>query len=212
MNNIKVFTSFTTSNCYVVTPDNSGICFLIDLPPDLDETLNYINSNKLSIGGAFVTHGHYDHSLGMKEIKNNIFMNLDDEFLARNPQDQIGKLLNGLTLEQYDGEIKDIYSHQYDFLKVYSNPGHTVGSVSFEFPNLGAIFTGDFVFKESIGRTDLYSGNIASMKDSINNIFVNFDKSFDIFPGHGEYDSVKNILNNNIVLKELLDDWTSKRN
>jgi hydroxyacylglutathione hydrolase len=206
MNNIKVFRSFTTSNCYVVTPDNSGICFLIDLPPDLDETLNYINSNKLSIGGAFVTHGHYDHSLGMKEIKNNIFMNLDDEFLARNPQDQIGKLLNGLTLEQYDGEIKDIYSHQYDFLKVYSNPGHTVGSVSFEFPNLGAIFTGDFVFKESIGRTDLYSGDITSMKDSINNVFVNFDKSFDIFPGHGEYDSVKNILNNNIVLKEFLDD------
>lgn len=212
MNNIKVFTSFTTSNCYVVTPDNSGICFLIDLPPDLDETLKYVNNNNLSIGGAFVTHGHYDHSLGMKEIKNNIFMNLDDEFLARNPQDQIGKLLNGLTLEQYDGEIKDIYSHQYEFLKVYSNPGHTVGSVSFEFPNLGAIFTGDFVFKESIGRTDLYSGSIESMKDSINNIFVNFDKSFDIFPGHGEYDSVKNILNNNIVLKELLDDWTSKRN
>ena len=212
MNNIKVFTSFTTSNCYVVTPDNSGICFLIDLPPDLDEALNYINSNKLSIGGAFVTHGHYDHSLGMKEIKNNIFMNLDDEFLARNPQDQIGKILNGLILEQYDGEILDIYSHQYDFLKVYSNPGHTVGSVSFEFPNLGSIFTGDFVFKESIGRTDLYSGSIESMKDSINNIFVNFDKSFDIFPGHGEYDSVKNILNNNIVLKELLDDWTSKRN
>ena len=206
MNNIKVFTSFTTSNCYVVTPDNSGICYLIDLPPDLDETLKYVNNNNLSIGGAFVTHGHYDHSLGMKEIKNNIFMNLDDEFLARNPQDQIGKILNGLTLEQYDGEIKDIFSHQYEFLKVYSNPGHTVGSVSFEFPNLGAIFTGDFVFKESIGRTDLYSGSIESMKDSINNIFVNFDKSFDIFPGHGEYDSVKNILNNNIVLKELLDD------
>jgi hydroxyacylglutathione hydrolase len=206
MNDIKIFTSFTTSNCYVVTPDNSGICFLIDLPPDLDETLKYINKNNLSIGGAFVTHGHYDHSLGMKEIKKNIFMNLDDEFLARNPQDQIGKLLNGLTLEQYDGEIIDIYSHQYDFLKVYSNPGHTIGSVSFEFPNLGAIFTGDFVFKESIGRTDLYSGNIASMKDSINNVFVNFDKSFDIFPGHGEYDSVKNILNNNIILKELLDD------
>ena len=203
MNNIKVFTSFTTSNCYVVTPDNSGICFLVDLPPDLDETLKYINNNNLSIGGAFVTHGHYDHSLGMKEIKNNIFMNLDDEFLARNPQDQIGKILNGLILEQYDGEIKDIFSHQYEFLKVYSNPGHTVGSVSFEFPNLGAIFTGDFVFKESIGRTDLYSGSIESMKDSINNIFVNFDKSFDIFPGHGEYDSVKNILNNNIVLKEL---------
>jgi hydroxyacylglutathione hydrolase len=206
MNDIKIFTSFTTSNCYVVTPDNSGICFLIDLPPDLDETLKYINKNNLSIGGAFVTHGHYDHSLGMKEIKKNIFMNLDDEFLARNPQDQIGKLLNGLTLEQYDGEIIDIYSHQYDFLKVYSNPGHTIGSVSFEFPNLGAIFTGDFVFKESIGRTDLYSGNIASMKESINNVFVNFDKSFDIFPGHGEYDSVENILNNNIILKELLDD------
>jgi len=206
MNDIKVFTSFTTSNCYVVTPDDSGVCYLIDLPPDLDETLNYISGKGLSIGGAFVTHGHYDHSLGMKEFKSNIFMNLDDEFLARNPQEQIGKILNGLSLEQYEGEILDINLHQYDFLKVYSNPGHTIGSVSFEFSNLGAIFTGDFVFKESIGRTDLNSGSISSMKDSINNVFLNFEKSYDIFPGHGEYDSVENILNNNIVLKELLND------
>ncbi|MDA2969845.1 MAG: MBL fold metallo-hydrolase [Actinomycetota bacterium] len=206
MQTVKRFTSFTTSNCYVVTPDNSGVCFLIDLPPDLDETLSFIKSNNLAIAGAFITHGHYDHALGMKEINKNIYMNLDDEFLARNPQEQIGQLLNGISLNKYDGEINDVFSHNFDFLKVHSNPGHTKGSVSFEFNNLGIVFTGDFVFKDSIGRTDLFSGDIFEMKESINNIFLKFNKNYDVFPGHGDYESVQNILLNNYVLKEYIND------
>ena len=69
MDDIFVFTSFTTSNCYIVTPDISdGISYVIDLPPDLDPVLDYIKQENLSVGGALLTHGHFDHSLGMSSF------------------------------------------------------------------------------------------------------------------------------------------------
>ena len=66
------------------------------------------------------------------------------------------------------------------------------------------MFTGDFVFAEGIGRTDLYSGSTSEMKESINNIFLTFNKDLEVFPGHGNTDTVKNILNYNSYLKEFI--------
>ena len=75
MNDLFVFTSFTTSNCYIVTPDISdGISYVIDLPPDLDPVLDYIKQENLSVGGALLTHGHFDHSLGMSSFDGSIYI------------------------------------------------------------------------------------------------------------------------------------------
>ena len=62
------------------------------------------------------------------------------------------------------------------------------------------------MFKDGIGRTDLNGGSIGEMKDSLNNIFLNFDKELFVFPGHGPYSKVNEILNSNITLRELLND------
>ena len=62
---IYTFTSFTTSNSYIVKPFNDGKCFIVDLPPDLDNVIEFIKNNNLTVAGALITHGHYDHSLGL---------------------------------------------------------------------------------------------------------------------------------------------------
>lgn len=204
---IKIFTSFTTSNCYIVRPFNDNVCFFIDLPPDLEPALEYVKKNNLSIGGAFVTHGHYDHSLGMEKFKYPIFINLEDEFLARNPQEQIKSLLSEeVNINPYSGDLIDIKQIPHNFINVYSNPGHTKGSVSFEFPQNGYVFTGDFVFKEGIGRTDLFSGSQLEMKNSLIDVFYNFKDDFTVMPGHGSFDKVINIKNNNQYIKMMLND------
>ena len=73
MDDIYTYTSFTTSNCYILTPDiQNGISYVIDLPPDLSDVLNYIKSKNLTIGGALLTHGHFDHALGMSSFDGSI--------------------------------------------------------------------------------------------------------------------------------------------
>ena len=208
MSSIKTFTSFTTSNCYVIQPNSqSSICYVLDLPPDVEPAIEYIKLNNLSVGGYLVTHGHYDHALGMPKVDGNIYLNLEDEFLARNPQEQLSQFTNEeLSIEEYRGPILDVETLDSDLIKVYKNPGHTKGSVSYEFTDLGVIFTGDFVFAQGIGRTDLFSGSNSEMKDSINSVFLSFDKKMDVFPGHGDSDTVSNILNYNDYLKEFIDD------
>ena len=207
---IKRFESFMTSNCYVVVPEkNSSICYLIDLPPDFDTAIEYISNNNLSIGGVLLTHGHYDHTLGLNSYdKDHIYMNLDDEFLARNPKEQLKSFVlgNDINLDKYKGSINNIFEYSLNGLKTLKNPGHTKGSVSFDFYQLGSVFTGDFVFAEGIGRTDLFSGSSEEMKDSINTVFLQLDTEYDVFPGHGKSDSVKNILKYNSYLWEFIND------
>jgi glyoxylase-like metal-dependent hydrolase (beta-lactamase superfamily II) len=113
---------------------------------------------------------------------------------------------NDFQAEQFNGNIKDINEIPYQFIKSHHNPGHTAGSTSFEFPELGIIFTGDFVFKESIGRTDLKSGNHAAMINSIKNVFTNFNPDYEILPGHGESEKVSIISKDNIFIKEHVND------
>ena len=197
------FTSFTTSNCYILRPFNDDVCFFIDLPPDLEEPLKYVKQHNLTIGGALVTHGHFDHALGMNSFNGPIHMNLDDEFLARNPQEQLSMFTNNkLTSESFNGEIKEVNNSGLDFIKIYHNPGHTEGSTSFEFTDLGLIFTGDFIFKEGIGRTDLSTGNHRDMLNSIKNVYTLFKPDYEILPGHGPSEKVSNISKNNIFVKE----------
>ena len=210
INSIQCFESYMTSNCYVVVPDrNSSVCYLIDLPPDYQRAIDYVVKNNLSIGGVLLSHGHLDHTLGLNSYnEKNIFINLDDEFLARNPEEQLKGLVldSDLSLESYSGELNEILDININGLTIYKNPGHTKGSVSVHFNKIGAVFTGDFVFADGIGRTDLYSGDINEMKSSINNVFMQFDEQLNIFPGHGKTDSVKNILKYNRYLWEMIDD------
>ena len=106
------------------------------------------------------------------------------------------------TLDKLN-EVRDLNSNE---LVVHSNPGHTKGSSSFEFPSLGIVFTGDFIFKDGIGRTDLLTGDINEMIYSINNVFTEFHDDYILYPGHGDKDTVKSIKNNNILVREYLND------
>ena len=204
------FESFMTSNCYVVRPNIADqLCYIVDLPPDIEEVFEYVEKNNLSIAGVLLTHGHYDHTLGLNKYDdNNVFINLEDEFLARNPKDQFKNLLVGedIDVDTFEGTLNSVDDITSNDLIVTSNPGHTKGSSSFVFSDIGSVFTGDFVFVEGIGRTDLYSGDSNEMKESINNIFMNFNSDFTVFPGHGISDSVKQILKYNRYLWDFIND------
>ena len=70
--------------------------------------------------------------------------------------------------------------------EIFSNPGHTLDSISFYFPDEKVMFVGDFIFYHSIGRTDL-GGNDFLMRESIQKILKNIPLDTILYPGHGRF-------------------------
>ena len=78
--------------------------------------------------------------------------------------------------------------------KIIKTPGHSKDSISFYFEKENVLFAGDFIFQHGIGRCDLPSGNFKEMQESIKNI-LNYPKSLQIYPGHGDETVLKKELN-----------------
>ena len=90
------------------------------------------------------------------------------------------------------------YIDPFNFEVIYT-PGHTSDSITYYFYDYGVMFTGDFLFKESIGRKDLETGNVNDMLESIDKI-KEYDPSIKIYPGHGDTTTLEYELENNSYL------------
>ena len=86
------------------------------------------------------------------------------------------------------------------YFQVIFTKGHTSDSVTYYFPKEQAMFTGDFLFKGTIGRTDLPTGNIDEMNKSLN-IIKEYPNNITIYPGHGDITTLENEKENNYYLK-----------
>lgn len=95
--------------------------------------------------------------------------------------DHIGALKN---IEKYFNikESREIEGFNYEIIKT---PGHTSDSVSYYFPEEKVLFAGDFLFLNSIGRTDLPTGNDMEMQKSLE-LISKYPDDIVVYPGHGE--------------------------
>lgn len=197
-----------SSNTYVVGIKN-GPCVVIDLGTTQDRVIDYILENHTSCVGILLTHGHFDHFRGiskfLKTFSCTVFIDGNDDELLNDPK---------LNCSKYHGEgdITLNVSNKYLlddedeinfggglFFKVIETPFHTQGSVCYLYENENALFTGDTLFKETIGRTDLPTSNERQVKDSLNKIRL-LDGKLNIYPGHGETTTLeKELLNNNYL-------------
>lgn len=94
--------------------------------------------------------------------------------------DHIGALEE---LENYYGVKHNTHNNSFDYV-VINTPGHTDDSVTFYFENENIMFTGDFIFYNTIGRYDFENSNIKDMKNSLKEI-SKYDDNIKIYPGHG---------------------------
>ena len=155
-------------NCYIVEKNNK--CLIIDPGSEFNKIKENIDQEVI---GILTTHSHYDHVGALKEAKN--YYNIK-VYEYKNLKE--GKI----TIGPFDIEV------------IYTK-GHTNDSVTYYFKEEKIMFTGDFIFKNSIGRTDL-GGNTKDMIESINKI-KHYDDSIIIYPGHGEYTTLSSEKENN---------------
>ena len=175
------------TNTYLLEIDNDVL--LIDPACKFEKMFDILGQRNLM--GILLTHGHFDHLKAVdglyERYKCPVYLSVEDEKIAR---DKYSGASFGLVayitcpiIDLKDGQM-NIGPFKFE---VISTPGHTMGSKIFVFDD--CIFTGDTLFKGSIGRTDLEGGNASMMKQSLK-IFSNFNKDYIIYPGHDDNTSL----------------------
>lgn len=171
------------TNCYILTVN--GKDFIID--PGVNAT-KWILQNVNNPIAILNTHGHFDHVWSNKEVSDKLNLKIytpkDDEFMLK--KDPYGF---GMTPSSADVLVEHDEEFNFDGIKVKFHyfPGHTPGCSAIEIDN--HLFSGDFIFKNSIGRTDFPFSSPEQMKASIDKI-LKWDRDIRIYPGHGSSTSL----------------------
>jgi len=181
------------ANCYIVGDASTKEAFIIDPGGDYKKIKKVIDADGLRPKAVINTHGHGDHIGADGEFGLPIWIHrLDAEFLqdtSKNLSGAFGFLLKTKSASRLleDGDILNIGRYA---LEVMHTPGHTPGSICLK--GDGAIFTGDTLFCEGIGRTDFTYGSEEDIMRSIKERLFVLDDNYVIYPGHGPSSTIGN--------------------
>ena len=171
----RVVTGYLDENCYILI--KNGNCLVVDPGDEYNKIKDEIGENKVL--GVLITHSHFDH---------------------------IGALRNFLTKRSIKifkrSNLEDDKEYKIgDFaFKCILTPGHSKDSVTFYFEEDKFMIDGDFIFKESLGRTDFPGGSDSEMQESIQKI-LKYDDDIKLYPGHYDETTLGYEKQNNPYLK-----------
>ena len=202
-------------NTYVVW-DESGEAAVIDAgnsTPNEDRTLDdFVAERGLKPVLAINTHGHFDHALGLRHLKQTYDVPFaahgGDGFLLENagPSGRIfGVGVEELPAIDIDLEHRDRITFGNTTLEIIPTPGHTPGHVCLFEPQSRVVFTGDTLFADSIGRTDLPGGDYSWIMKSILEKLLPLGGDVRVYPGHGPDTTIGREASNNPFITEVLD-------
>lgn len=200
-------------NCYVVS-DDTGEAIIVDCGAFYEEerraVCDYIRNNNLTLTHLIATHGHADHNFGNDTIEAEfgikVEVSADDEHFMKTLAEQAAYFA-GITIDNnryHTGRYfsaGETISFGHHTLEIIATPGHTPGSVFFYSKDEHLAFSGDTLFKMSIGRTDFELGSYSDIIDSLHRIGRMLPPDTVILPGHGPSTTMKDELANNPYMK-----------
>ena len=188
-------------NCYVIN-DETKECVIIDCgaltETEQNAVIAYINEEGLKPVHNLGTHGHLDHHFGDAAILSAFNLQPEvaegDKVLMQHPREAALQMLGmDLNIDLPAGNLKLTENEEVKFgshtFKIIRTPGHSPGSVSFYCAEENVLFTGDTLFKGSIGRTDFPGGSMFQIISSLRELAQLPDKMI-VYPGHGPQTSI----------------------
>ncbi|MBC8499132.1 MAG: MBL fold metallo-hydrolase [Candidatus Atribacteria bacterium] len=180
------------TNCYLIACEKTQKAAVIDPggEEEIDLILSLLQKNNLSLKYIINTHGHIDHIAGNNSLKAKteallLIHRLDADMLVdanKNFSSLMGKEICSPPADKFLEEGDEITLGILK-LTVIHTPGHTPGGISLVLNNI--VFTGDTLFAESIGRTDLPGGSYQDLQKSIKEKLLVLSDDTIIYPGHG---------------------------
>lgn len=184
------------TNCYFLYREGETKVIFID-PADQGKYIyDKLAEKGFSVEAILLTHGHFDHIMGAKQLRElsgaKIYASKADKVLLNDPYVNVSaQWAKPYTLEA------DVYFDDGDELdfgdiscKAILTPGHTIGSSCFYFEEDGILISGDTLFQESVGRTDLPTGSMGKLVRSIKEKLAPLPDEVRVYPGHGGATSI----------------------
>lgn len=177
------------ANSYIVRREGSPTCAVID-PADGKLILDQLEQEHLTCTHILLTHGHFDHVWGVADLKERtgakVYLHEGDASLAAGRAPYVSTMSYALK-----PCAADVFVHEGDRIeaggltfRVIETPGHTQGGVCYAVDEEKTVFTGDTLFCESVGRTDL-GGDIRALMNSLFHKLYALD-GYTVYPGHEE--------------------------
>jgi hydroxyacylglutathione hydrolase len=185
--NLKRFVvGFLGTNCYLLYEKSSRQGLLID-PGEYDPDIKaFIDENSIDVIGILNTHCHADHIMGNSAFGYPVMIHELDEPGLTDPSKNLSSLsVNGMAPLKAgrilaDGDVIELGGKS---LKVIHTPGHSPGGISVLVGDM--LFSGDTLFFEGVGRTDLPGGDQDALISSIRDKLYSLPDNVRVFPGHG---------------------------
>ncbi|MBR4995632.1 MAG: MBL fold metallo-hydrolase [Alistipes sp.] len=180
----------------------------------------FIADNGLTPEVIINTHGHFDHLLGVAHLCERyeapFAMSKKDEFLLANASAsaELFGVRGGAMPEKIDIDLdgRESISFGETELKIIATPGHTPGHIALYEPQSKVLFTGDTLFRESIGRTDLPGGDYSWIMRSIIDNLLPLGDDVKIYPGHGDDSNIGHESMYNPFVVEVLNQEVNYKN
>lgn len=188
---IQIPTQGFVANCYLVYSTDAKAGFVVDPGNNIEDIVAEIDKNNIELKYIILTHGHGDHLSGVQSLKERydipLLIHNEDAEMIENADLNLSRMIYQRVIELKadrllkDGDILEFGSER---VVVIHTPGHTKGGISLYFDD--KLITGDTLFEGSIGRTDLYGGNLKQLKESIKGKLFDLPNNTIVYPGHGD--------------------------
>ncbi|HKM21567.1 MAG TPA: MBL fold metallo-hydrolase [Lachnospiraceae bacterium] len=186
-----------STNCYFIYRNEDKKAIVVDPAAGGKQIYQKLKDNGIEVVAIFLTHGHFDHIMGVNELKEASGVKVyacDEEQevcedVHNNCSDQIGRPYT-VKADYYlhDGESIEIAGMK---CKLLHTPGHTKGSCCFYFEDDKVLMSGDTLFLGSVGRTDLPTGSMGTLSRSIKEKLAGLPQDVKVYPGHDDQTTIE---------------------
>lgn len=186
------------TTCYIVSNQKKAI--VIDPAANANQIIQYLRTKKLELEAVLLTHGHFDHIGAVNELVTKyqvpIYTHKKEKEYFENPEINLSPMIYERLVLNDGFDYRFISDEQViecldTTIKAFHVPGHTPGSLCYYFESDAVVFTGDTLFRRSIGRTDFIYGNHDQLVRGIRTKLLSLPPHTLVYPGHGECTTIE---------------------
>ena len=181
------------TNCYIGINEETKECFIVDPATCPPEFVSYIKNAGLTVKAVLLTHGHFDHIMGLdallKEFPVPVYAHEAERDVLESEQLNSSASMLG---QPYSFSGADFVTNRQELriagfeIRVIYTPGHTIGGCCYYIEKEKTLFSGDTLFHGSVGRTDLPTGSMGQLVSSVRDRLFVLPDDTKVYPGHME--------------------------